>query len=238
MIRKRPYHYDFSSALPMLRAARKTASQVIWDLFHYGWPDDLDIFQPEFVRRFRAFATAFARVLANETEDTPLICPVNEMSYFSWAAGDAGYLNPFEFNRSYELKAQLVRTAIEGTAAIWDVLPDARIVHIDPMINIIADPERQEERQEAEAYRLAQYQAWDMLSGRLWPLLGGDDKYLDVIGVNYYDHNQWIHGGEFIDPGIRSIAPLATCWWKSMRVMGGRSLLRKPVPKGICGRSG
>lgn len=209
LIETRPYHYDFSSALPMLRAARKTGIQVIWDLFHYGWPDDLDIFQPEFVRRFRAFAAAFACLLANETEDPPLICPVNEMSYFSWAAGDAGYLNPFEFNRSYELKAQLVRTAIEGTAAIWDVLPDARIVHIDPMINVIADPGRPEDRQEAEAYRLAQYQAWDMISGRHWPLLGGDDQYLDIIGVNYYDHNQWIHGGEFIDPGHSLYRPFS-----------------------------
>lgn len=31
----------------------------------------------------------------------------------------------------------------------------------------------------------------DMLARREWPELGGCDKYLDVIGVNFYPHNQW-----------------------------------------------
>lgn len=168
-----PYRYDFSSLLPMLQAAQETGVQVIWDLFHYGWPEGIDIFRPEFVNRFRAFARAFAHVFANETDSTPFISPVNEISYFAWAAGDAGYLNPFAFHRSFELKAQLVRAAIEAIEAIWEVLPNARIVHADPVINVIHDPERPEHRHDAEGYRLAQYQAWDMLSGRLWPLLGG-----------------------------------------------------------------
>ena len=38
-----------------------------------------------------------------------------------------------------------------------------------------------------------------MISGRLWPQLGGAEKYLDIIGVNYYHNNQWIHGGPTID---------------------------------------
>ena len=29
-----------------------------------------------------------------------------------------------------------------------------------------------------------------MLSGRVWPELGGHDKYLDIIGTNFYPHNQ------------------------------------------------
>src|SRR5690242_10019728 len=32
--------YDFSSFAPMLEAALSTGVQVIWDLCHYGWPDD------------------------------------------------------------------------------------------------------------------------------------------------------------------------------------------------------
>ena len=40
-----------------------------------------------------------------------------------------------------------------------------------------------------------------MLGGRMKPHLGGADKYLDIIGINYYDHNQWILGGSFIAPG-------------------------------------
>lgn len=200
LIETEPYHYDFASFLPMVQAARETGVQVIWDLFHYGWPTDLEIFQPEFVNRFRAFAKAFAHVFANETDSTPFISPVNEISYFAWAAGDAGYLNPFALSRSFELKAQLVRATIEAIEVIWDELPNARIVHADPVINVIPNPQRPEDRHHAEGYRLAQYQAWDMLSGRLWPLLGGQDKYLDIIGLNYYNHNQWVYEGEFLDP--------------------------------------
>ena len=42
------------------------------------------------------------------------------------------------------------------------------------------------------------FEAWDMLSGRAQPELGGDESYLDIIGVNYYDRNQWWnHGKQF-----------------------------------------
>jgi GH35 family endo-1,4-beta-xylanase len=38
LIEQSPEKYDFSSAGPIIRAARDTKMQVIWDLFHYGWP--------------------------------------------------------------------------------------------------------------------------------------------------------------------------------------------------------
>src|SRR3712207_8963919 len=36
-----PGRYDWSSFLPMLRAARDRGIQVIWDLCHYGWPENI-----------------------------------------------------------------------------------------------------------------------------------------------------------------------------------------------------
>ena len=30
-----------------------------------------------------------------------------------------------------------------------------------------------------------------MLSGRTQPELGGKESYLDILGINYYDRNQW-----------------------------------------------
>ncbi|HAX76748.1 MAG TPA: beta-glucosidase, partial [Cyanobacteria bacterium UBA11372] len=35
---------DFATVLPIWRTANKMGMQVMWDLFHYGWPDDIDIF--------------------------------------------------------------------------------------------------------------------------------------------------------------------------------------------------
>ena len=58
-------------------AARGAASgtQVIWDLMHYGWPDDLDIWSPAFVDRFAAFAAAAARVVRSDIRRRALLLP-------------------------------------------------------------------------------------------------------------------------------------------------------------------
>ncbi|MGN6552532.1 MAG: beta-glucosidase [Verrucomicrobiota bacterium] len=185
--------YDFSSALPIVQAAEATGTQVIWDLCHFGWPDHLDIFKPEFVTALANYGAAFARWLAKHSTGPSFFVPVNEISFFSWAAGDEGSIYPFATGRGFELKTQLVRAAIQAMQAIWDVSPTARFVHVDPIIHVQASPRRPEERAEAEAYRQSQFQAWDMISGRVWPELGGHEKYLDIVGVNFYPHNQWFY---------------------------------------------
>jgi beta-glucosidase/6-phospho-beta-glucosidase/beta-galactosidase len=201
LIEARPKNYDFSSALSLIRAADESGVQLIWDLCHYGWPDWLNIFERRFVDAFALLAREFAKLLTNESDRLPIICPINEISFFSWAAGELAHMNPYVLGRGDELKEQLVRATIAATEAIWDVNPKARIAQIDPVINVLPeDPENQAQVEAAEAYRLSQYQALDMLGGRLKPELGGAEKYLDIIGINYYDHNQWILGGSFIAP--------------------------------------
>ncbi len=200
--------YDWSSFLPMLRAANETRTQVIWDLLHYGWPDDIDIWSPDFVNRFACFAGAAARVVRSESDAVPFYSPVNEISFLSWGGGDAGYLNPFTNGRGFELKVQLARASIAAMDAVLAVDPRARFVHCDPVINVITDPSRLWQRREAEGHRQSQFQGWDLLAGRLWPQIGGADKYLDIVGVNYYHNNQWVHGGPPIDRGHCLYKPL------------------------------
>jgi len=201
--------YDWSSVLPMLNAACKTETQVIWDLLHYGWPDDIDIWSPKFVDRFAAFAGACAKVFQEQSDEIPFYCPVNEISFFSWAGGDAGYLNPFAHGRGFELKVQLSRAAITAMEAILSVDARARFVHCDPVINVATDPSRRWEARVAEGHRQSQFQGWDLISGRMWPQIGGNDRYLDIVGVNYYFNNQWIHGGSPIDIGHPQYKPLS-----------------------------
>jgi polysaccharide biosynthesis protein PelF len=193
LIEKSPSRYDFSSLIPMLRAARQTQTQVIWDLLHYGWPDGLSVWGAAFVDRFARFVRAVAEVILEETGAPICVTPVNEISFVSWGGGDAGFLNPFAKHRGPELKAQLVRAAIAASQVVREVDPSARICHCEPIIHIAVDPDHPEEAAAAEGYRQSQFQAWDMIAGRLCPELGGRPEYLDILGANYYSNNQWIH---------------------------------------------
>lgn len=207
LIEKSPWQYDWSSFLPMLRAARENRIQVIWDLCHYGWPDDLDIWSPAFVDRFAAFAKAAAAVMRDEGIAAPLVCPVNEISYWSWAGGEMSKFWPLGRKRGDELKRQLARAAIASVDALRGVVPQIRTVFADPAINVVAaSPDR---RSDAERARLAQYAAWDLLTGREQPELGGHDDIIDLIGVNYYSDNQWVLGGKTIEPGDKRYRPFS-----------------------------
>jgi beta-glucosidase/6-phospho-beta-glucosidase/beta-galactosidase len=209
LIESSPGRYDFSSVLGLIQAAAENDIQVIWDLFHYGWPDDIDIFSTEFVERFAAFAHAFAVVLKFEAGGVPYFTPVNEISYVAWAAGEVGYLNPFATGRGDELKRQLVSAYIAAVDAIRDVSPYARIVQVDPLIHVLADQAATpSEIAAADAHNRGAFTAWDMTAGKVAPQLGGSESYLDIVGVNYYVHNQWLQGGKFLEPTDPRYVPL------------------------------
>ena len=86
--------YDFSSLAPMVEAAQKESVQVIWDICHYGWPDDVDIFSPAFVDRFERFCAAIASFMKQYSDRVPFYAPINEISFFAWAAGQVGFMHP------------------------------------------------------------------------------------------------------------------------------------------------
>ncbi len=170
----------------MMHAAEKEGLHVIWDICHYGWPDDINIFRPAFIDRIAAYTRAFVRLHVEVTGRVPWIAPVNEISFFAWAGGQIAMFNPSSKYRGDDLKAQLVRATIACIEAAWETAPGTRIVHTDPLINVIGDPESKRAQNRAEAYHHAQYQAFDMISGRWKPELGGKPEYLDLIGLNYY----------------------------------------------------
>lgn len=209
LIEKSPGFYDWSSVLPMLQAADRVGTQVIWDLFHYGWPDHLDIWSPSFVESYAAYAGATARFMRDASSTTPVLVPVNEISFTAWAGGQFNVFNPFGEGRGNELKEQLVRAAIAGMEAIWTVDPAIRFAHVEPAIHVLPDANDESTVALATTYNEAQFQAWDMLSGILKPELGGSPRYMDIVGINYYCHNQWtLNGGpiEVTDPMAKSFA--------------------------------
>lgn len=198
--------YDWSSFLPMLEASIATGTQVIWDLCHWGVPDDIDLFSEAFPRRFAAFAQAAAALVQSRTSETPFFCPINEISFWSWIGGDIGAFTPHQHGRGPEMKRQLARAAITAIRAIREVEPRARFVQPEPLIHIV--PHHESKRADADNCSAAQYEACDMLTGRLHPELGGSPDLLDIVGVNYYWNNQWVHHGERVplgDPRHRSL---------------------------------
>ena len=193
--------YNFESLESSLVSASENGIELLLDLLHFGWPDGLDIFGPAFVPRFRRFVQALARYVRRWPGVCHVFAPVNEISFLSWAGGDMAALNPFERGRGQELKRILVRAFVAASEVLLREFPSARLLSPEPVIHITGNPAIPGDEAEAEMYRLAQFEAWDMISGRLEPELGGRPEFLDIIGTNFYDRNEWVHNAEPLFPG-------------------------------------
>ena len=208
-----PGVYDWSSLLPMLQAAHATGVQVLWDLCHWGVPDHIDIFSAEFPVRFAEFAGAAASFIREENlragvTRPQVYCPINEISFWAWVGGDEEHFHPFGSGRGPELKRQLVLASLASMTAVRLVDPGARFLQAEPIIHISADDEKPEDAPGAARHTASQFEAWDMLAGLRDPKLGGSASSLDIIGVNYYWNNQWIHDGDRTPPGHNLHRPL------------------------------
>jgi len=183
--------YDWSSIDPVLEAMNDCHMTVIWDLCHYGFPDGCDPFSEDCHRRFVDYCRAAAQYVTGHSEGPHLFTPINEITFFSAAATDMGWMYPFAGGRYGEFKRTLCQMAIEGVKALREVDSGARMVHVDPIIHAVPPQDRPDLADEAweHAYREA-YEAWDMLYGRLNPELGGAPEILDIVGVNVYNFSQ------------------------------------------------
>jgi hypothetical protein len=220
VIETAPGVYDFSSLHELYDAADELGIEIILDIFHFGWPDFLDIFQPDFIRAFERFTAEVAEFLRSRGYPQTFVVPVNENSFLSWAGGDRGYINPFCRNRGHELKHQIVRAAAASSRILLDRLPGVRLVSPEPVIHIVGDPSIPGDEMEAAAYTRAMFEAWDMVSGRMSPELGGRPEYLDIIGINFYDRNEWVHNDEPMgrdDPRYRPLHQILIEVWERYR---------------------
>jgi hypothetical protein len=204
--------FDFSTVRPMLEAAQRHGVEVVWDLFHYGYPGDLDLLSDEFPARFADYCAACARYLRRQLSGTLWFTPVNEPSYLAWAGGDAGHFRPYLTDSSYDVKVALVRAAIRGIDAIRAAVPDARFMHADPLCRVVPRDDLPHSQEAARRFNEDRvFESWDMLCGKRRPELGGSPSHLDVIGINYYWNCQWVHGeqGSWLDPDDPRRVPLA-----------------------------
>ena len=227
-IETEPGHYDFGSVVPYVEAAERHGIQVIWDLLHYGWPDDLDVFSPAFVDRFARFCEASARFLRSRSREPLFFTPINELSFFAWAAGQVGWFYPYGQGRGGDIKRQLVRAWIAAVDAVRAVDPAARFVSVEPLIHNVPPKGKDDVGGLAAAQRDSQWEAWDMIAGLREPELGGAGHYLDIMGVNFYHDNQWeVPGGEKIHWHIQPRDPRWVPFHKLLA--GAYERYRRPI---------
>ena len=195
-----PGRWDLSRAIQMATAARRQGVQILWTLMHYGVPADLTLFDDALIPRFAAFAAEAARVLRPLCDGARVYTPINEISFLTWAATATTEMGPAGLNAStgadvtqegYLLKQRLVRAALAGMDAIRAADPDARFLHIEPVVHIVPQSEAPADFELAERLAGYQWQALDMLAGRIEPKLGGSPAALEWVGVNHYHNSQW-----------------------------------------------
>ena len=208
--------------------AERHGLEVIWTLMHYGWPEDIDLLAPAFVERFAGFSAKVARALREVSSSRRFYQPVNEISFFVWALSATGLMRHARRTPAWEsgpaLKLQLVRAALRACEAIGRFDAGARFMHSDPLIHVVPPPGASAEVVEA-ARRHGDYalEAWDMLSGRSEPQLGGSPEHLDIVGINYYHDNQWAYQQQgplhwhLRDPRRKPLHTLVESVWQRYR---------------------
>lgn len=208
LIEKAPGQYDWSSWMPALEAAEQVGMQVIWDLFHYGSPDHVDQAAADFPDRFTEFALAAIELQQSVSSRPPLVCPLNEINFMSWAI-EVEYFPRVGPKKVGWFKRQLVRTAITAARAIRQRWPESTLVWAEPLVHIAPRDRRRPEIRAAEQVRQGQFESYDWIIGRAEPEFGGDPSFVDAIGVNFYPHNQWYYRGPTIPMGHHEYRPLA-----------------------------
>jgi beta-glucosidase/6-phospho-beta-glucosidase/beta-galactosidase len=185
--------YDFSIIDPMIEAMRVNKVLPIWDLCHYGYPDDLDPFTDEFTTRFAAYCKAAAEYVIPKLPAPYYFTPINEMTFFSFCGGEWGWVAPYKNTKEdrFKFRLALCKAAIAGVKAIRQVEHKARMVHIDPLVQIVAPKDRPDLEKAAwdETY-VDTFLAWDVLYGKEHPELGGSPEILDIVGANNYSFGQ------------------------------------------------
>ncbi len=192
-VEKTPGIYDFSEVLRRMRAAQDLGIQQVWDLIHFGYPDGLFPTHPHFAARFEQLCRAFARFYKEHSNDTLFVVPINEISFLSWMSGENRGTVPFAAHNGWDIKYHLCNAAIRGIRALKEEVPECRIVLVEPLIRIHSHGGCELDLQRRNEY---QFEAMDIIGGRMCPELGGEEGFLDILGFNYYWNCQWRGEGE------------------------------------------
>ncbi len=166
-----PGIFDWNWMDRVVSTAEKYKLKLYIDLWHYGYPDWLDILAPDAPWHF----ANFARAIAQRYPSLEYYCICNEPSLFVELGGRQGQWSPFlrEENPT-SFRRQISKMIIEASKAVLEVKPNAILVIPEPWHATDNNPEDN------------QAAILDIVLGLRDPELGGRDNLVTAIGLNHY----------------------------------------------------
>lgn len=166
-----PGVFDWSWLDRVVAAAERVHLELYLDLWHYGYPDWLDLMSPDAPQHFADFAAQIAR----RYPALDHFCVCNEPSLMVDNAGRLGKWRPFLRRQDpTPLRRQMCRCIIAASRAILDVRPDARLILPEPW-------------HAPDTFTLDDQAAIiDTVMGLRDPELGGLPGLVTVVGLNHY----------------------------------------------------
>jgi hypothetical protein len=149
--------YDFSLIDPFLDAQRRHCVLPIWDLCHYGYPDDLDPWSPTPSSPASPLTPAPPRLCGGARPPRPaLLHPHQRADLLGLYGRRVGLVRAVRQDRRDRRRwtTQLATADIAAVKAIRADFPDARMVHIDPLIWVVPPRDRPDLADEAHREKL------------------------------------------------------------------------------------
>jgi len=155
----------------VVSAAEKYHLKLYLDLWHYGYPDWLDILSPDAPMHF----ANFARQIARRYPSIQYYCVCNEPSLLVELGGKQGQWKPFLYEDDPSaFRRQISKMIIEASKAILETKPDATLIIPEPWHATDILPEDH------------QAAVLDTVLGLRDPELGGCSDLVTIIGLNHY----------------------------------------------------
>lgn len=193
---------DLTRALHFANCAKRKGMQIIWTFMHYGTPEGIDLHDDSFIDHFTDYAVKIATALKPFC-DAPIYNLINEISFLAWAVSQTNFIHPYigdgNSHVGYQVKRRLVRAVLKAMGEIKKISPNARFIHIEPIIHMVAPVGRPDMEDYAKQVCGYQWQTFDLICGAMEPELGGSREALDLIGVNYYYNGQLEVDGDPLD---------------------------------------
>lgn len=166
-----PGIFDWSWMDRVVEAADKHNLKLYLDLWHYGYPDWLDVLSADAPLHF----AEFARSIACRYPTLQYYCVCNEPSLLVELAGRQGDWSPFLREEDPStFRRQISKMIIAASKAILEVKPDAVLIIPEPWHATDTNPEDN------------QAAVLDTVMGLRDPDLGGCSDLVTIVGLNHY----------------------------------------------------